>query len=252
VTDPSKHIPKLDFFQPPSMLVSLGYDQIFRLGCSHGTFRIQDECLIFFASVSRLWSPGIQGRVTLSSVYFPVNVYAAWSYLKGKQFDEEFCLEGVVELGGISSLKQLEDLPKSLQTLSFSQSFLDVLRMVLLFSHFAIHHLAKLVALFFIGSGMGKSMQTQGFNQTLDQIRLARSLQSLTFGDEFNQSLDEVILPINLKSLTFGNSFDQSLRHCKLPIGLQSLTFGQKFNQELEQLTLSPEFAEVFLLRGFV
>jgi len=181
VTDPSKHIPKLDFFQPPSMLVSLGYDQIFRLGCSHGTFRIQDECLIFFASVSSLWSPGIQGRVTLSSVYFPVNVYAAWSYLKGKQFDEEFCLEGVVELGGISSLKQLEDLPKSLQTLSFSQSFLDVLRMVLLFSHFAIHHLAKLVALFFIGSGMGKSMQTQGFNQTLDQIRLARSLQSLTF-----------------------------------------------------------------------
>jgi hypothetical protein len=64
--------------------------------------------------------------------------------------------------------------------------------------------------------------------------------------------LDEVILPINLKSLTFGNSFDQSLRHCKLPIGLQSLTFGQKFNQELEQVTLSPEFAEVFLLRGFV
>ena len=40
VTDPSKHIPKLDFFQSPSMLVSLGYDQIFRLGCSHGTFRI--------------------------------------------------------------------------------------------------------------------------------------------------------------------------------------------------------------------
>ena len=114
------------------------------------------------------------------------------------------------------------------------------------FSHFAIHHLGKLVALFFIGSGMGKSMQTQGFNQTLDQIRLARSLQSLTFGDEFNQSLDEVILPINLKSLTFGNSFDQSLRHCKLPIGLQSLTFGQKFNQELEQVALSPEFAEVF------
>ena len=74
-----------------------------------------------------------------------MNVYAAWSYLKGKQVDdvdEEWtCLEGVVELGGISSLKQLEDLPKSLQTLSFSQSFLDVLRMVLSFSHshFTLH-----------------------------------------------------------------------------------------------------------------
>ena len=101
---------------------------------------------------------------------------------------------------------------------------------------------------------LGKSMQTPGFNQSLDQIRLARNLQSLTFGDEFNQSLDEVILPINLKSLTFGNNFDQSLRHCKLPIGLQSLAFGQKFNQELEQVALSPEFTEhVFcFVRGFV
>lgn len=82
-----------------------------------------------------------------------MNVYAAWSYLKGKQFDEEFCLEGIVEIGGISSLKQLEDLPKSLQALSFSQSFLDVLRMVLLFSHFAIHHLGKLAALFLLATG---------------------------------------------------------------------------------------------------
>eukprot|EP00434_Breviolum_minutum_P007396 symbB.v1.2.006527.t2/scaffold389.1/size214891/2 len=85
-----------------------------------------------------------------------------------------------------------------------------------------------------------------GFNQSLENVILPGGLQSLTFGDGFDQSLENVTLPSSLQSLTFGNGFDESMENITLPSSLQSLTFGilesltfgDNFNQSLENVTL--------------
>lgn len=232
VTDPSKHIPQLDFFQPPSMLVSLEHSEY--------PGWVPFLLCLSIKSEPRYTRPshlviGLLSRERLCSLELSEGQAVWWRILPGgncwdwRNLLTETTWRFAQESAGFEFQPEF---PGCAEDGSFIFPFRNP-------------PLGEASGFVFIGHGC-KSMQTQGFNQTLDQIRLARSLQSLTFGDEFNQSLDEVILPINLKSLTFGNSFDQSLRHCKLPIGLQSLTFGQKFNQELEQVALSPEFAEVF------
>lgn len=48
------------------------------------------------------------------------------------------------------------------------------------------------------------------FNQSMENVVMHDSLQTLTFGDDFNQSLDNIDLPGYLQSLTFGNEFNKN------------------------------------------
>ena len=90
---------------------------------------------------------GEQGMVgtsaTLSCTYIPTNVYTAWSYVRGLPIcEEDFVLEGVTQLEGAVPGKYLHHLPRSLARLTFESNF----------------------------------------NQSLEQVTLPSSLQSLSFG----------------------------------------------------------------------
>merc|ERR1712050_515633 len=76
------------------------------------------------------------------------------------------------------------------------------------------------------------------FNQSLDNIALPGSLQTLTFSHCFNQSLDNVALPGTLQTLTFGDLFNQSLDNVALPGTLQALNFSPCFNQCLDNVAI--------------
>ena len=54
----------------------------------------------------------------------------------------------------------------------------------------------------------------------------AAAIASIHFGATFNQSLADVTLPSSLQTLTFGDWFNQSLSGVTLPSSLQTLTFG--------------------------
>jgi len=128
-------------------------------------------------------------------------IVAAWRCIQGlPDTTRELALEGGTQIEGttIAMFKYLNNLPKTLESLTFGDSF----------------------------------------NQSLKQVTLPNSLQSLTFGSCFNQSLQGVTLPSNLQSLTFGNDFNQGLEGVRLPSILQSLTFGNRFNCSLEGVTL--------------
>ena len=64
------------------------------------------------------------------------------------------------------------------------------------------------------------------FNQSLEQVTLPSSHQSLSFGSDFNQSLESVALPFSLQSLSFGEKFNKSLERVTLPSSLQSLSLA--------------------------
>jgi len=50
----------------------------------------------------------------LSYLYIPINLYAAWKYLKGRAvLEEEFALHGVTKIEGVESGNQLQNLPHS-------------------------------------------------------------------------------------------------------------------------------------------
>ena len=128
-------------------------------------------------------------QAQVSATYMPINLLAALRFAHGDIVeDEEFSLNGITEMTGVSDEKPalLKNLPKSLRTLTFAP----------------------------------------GFNQGLHHIRLPAGLSNLTFGQTFNQSLDTVTWPPGLKSLTFGAHFNQNLDNVTWQAGLQSLTFG--------------------------
>lgn len=127
--------------------------------------------------------------------------YAAWRCIQGlPDIPGELALEGVTQIEGttIAMFKYLNNLPKTLESLTFGDSF----------------------------------------NQSLKQVTLPNSLQSLTFGSCFNQSLQGVTLPSNLQSLTFGNDFNQGLEQVTLPCNFQSLTFGEGLNWSPKRVVL--------------
>ena len=130
---------------------------------------------------------GIVGEsVTLSYVYVPADLLAAWKYLQGEQVDEEFSLHGLTRIGGIESAQQLLHLPSSLQ-------------------HLELGDLNEgLLGVNFLPSGIKTITFRVDFNQSLDGVTLPAGLQTLTFGWRFNQSLDGVTLPASLQTLTFG------------------------------------------------
>ena len=66
---------------------------------------------------------GLGECVTLSYVYVPVEILAAWKYLQGEQVeDQEFSLHGLTRIGGVESARQLLQLPSSLQHLKLSEN----------------------------------------------------------------------------------------------------------------------------------
>eukprot|EP00435_Cladocopium_sp_Y103_P046332 s2372_g13.t1 len=167
---------------------------------------------------------GVVGKTaTLSCLYVPTCLYAAWRCIQGlPDIPGEVALEGVTQIEGttIAMFKYLNNLPKSLESLTFGESFNQSLERVILPS--------TLQSLTF-GSC---------FNQSLERVILPSSLESLTFGSSFNCSLEGVTLPSSLRYLTFGDNFNWSLHCVNLPIRLLSLTFGHDFNQNFEQVTL--------------
>jgi len=151
---------------------------------------------------------GIIGEgVTLSYVYVPADLLAAWKYLQGEPAqDEEFSLHGLTRIEGWI-LCRLLHLPSSLQHLKldeFNESLVGV--------NFP--------------SGIKTIIFSCKFNRSLDGVTLPAALQTLDFGDDFDQSLDGVTLPAALKNLIFGDRFNQSLEGVTLPVGLQTLTLG--------------------------
>ena len=107
---------------------------------------------------------GIAGSATLSCTFVPIDLLAAWLFLKGLITPEgEIALHGVTRIVGAtnSSTNYLYNLPQSLENLTFADDF----------------------------------------NQSLEKVPLPSSLQTLTFGFGFNKSLEHVTLPTSLKSL---------------------------------------------------
>ena len=98
-----------------------------------------------------LQQQGLGGqRAQVSATYMPINLLAALRFAQGCNIeDEEFTLNGITEVSGVS-----HDMPALLHNLP--QSLLE-----LTFAH-------------------------DGFNQGLADVRLPPGLQSLTIGDEFN------------------------------------------------------------------
>ena len=72
---------------------------------------------------------GLVGEcVTLSYVYLPVDLLAAWKYFRGEQVeDEEFSLHGLTRIGGIKWEWQILELPSSLQHLELSRHYIESL-----------------------------------------------------------------------------------------------------------------------------
>ena len=77
------------------------------------------------SACTRPWcSKECKGCCTLSYLFLPVNLCAAWKYLQGKQVeDEEFSLHGVQQIEGVRSGYQFFELPSTLLHLSFSGRF---------------------------------------------------------------------------------------------------------------------------------
>jgi hypothetical protein len=65
-----------------------------------------------------------------------------------------------------------------------------------------------------------------GWNLPLDQLRLPRHLQRLSFSGGFNQPLDAVEFPASLTAIRFGLRFNQPLLTWSPPAGLRELDLG--------------------------
>ena len=121
----------------------------------------------------------------MAATYIPVNLLAAMCFaLEDDVEDEEFTLNGITEVTGVSQEMPalLQNLPKGLRKLTFAPRF----------------------------------------DQVLAVVTLPAGLESLTFGDQFNQSLDNVTWPAGLQNLTFGQQFNQGLDNVTWPAGLQN------------------------------
>ena len=128
---------------------------------------------------------GIVGqRAMLSYTLCPTDLCAAWSFVKGTARQEDpLALEGLTCIEGATTSDYLRHLPKTLQTLTFGDTF----------------------------------------NQNLKGMTFPSNLQSLKFGDNFNQKLGAVSFPSTLQSLTFGSKFTQNLEDVILSDSLRIL-----------------------------
>ncbi len=74
--------------------------------------------------------------------------------------------------------------------------------------------------------------------QAFNVVIIPSTLHSLILGDFFNQSLVGVTLPTYLSSLVLGAFFNQPLVGVTLPANLHTLSFGKLFNQSLIGVSL--------------
>ena len=186
-----------------------------QLVLSHNT-----ATLVLHESLQQQGLGGSEEQV--SATYIPTNLCAALRFAHGhKVADDEFSLNGITEVTGVDDETPalLQNLPKSLCTLTIGNHFSEGLHHVRLPTHLQSLTLGH------------------DFNHSLDKVTWPADLQSLTFGENFNQSLDNFTWPAGLQSLTFGENFNQSLDNFTWPAGLQSLTFGAKFNRSLDNVT---------------
>ncbi|AYV79936.1 MAG: hypothetical protein Gaeavirus2_18 [Gaeavirus sp.] len=79
------------------------------------------------------------------------------------------------------------------------------------------------------------------FNQSLDSVIFADSLQTIIFGRRFNQPLDNTNFPCTLQVIIFGSCFNQPLNIIKFPLNFRAITFGQNYKQSLDNLPCSLE-----------
>ena len=176
--------------------------------------------LLLHKSLQQQGLGGQQAQV--SATYIPVNLHAAWRFSQGYSVeDAEFSLTGITEMTGAGHQKTalLNNLPKSLRTLTFATGFNE-----------RLHHVR-------LPAGLQSLTLGQEFNQSLDNVTWPAGLQSLTFQGWFNQILDNVTWPAGLQSLTLGQEFNQNLDNVRWPAGLQCLTFEGGFNQSLDNVT---------------
>ena len=177
-----------------------------------------------------LLEQGIRRAAELSCTFVPTNLWAAWCFVTGVPTpDEEFAMEGLTDLAGAGEGDYLQNLPHTLQSLTFGGSFNQNMQ----------------------GVTLPGSLQSLTFGNEFDQnmhgvtLPDSHSLQSLTFGGWLNQSMQGVTLPGSLQSLTFGHAFDQNMQGVSLPDSLQSLTFGGSFNQrDFARQSSKPDFWE--------
>ena len=102
-------------------------------------------------------------EVTLTSVYLPVKIQSAWSYLRDHHTDMS-SLQGLTQLEGIGSLLHLRNLPHSVKSLTLS------------------HHFNRSLQLINLPNGLHTLTFGVEFNRSLDGLNLPRGLRRLTFG----------------------------------------------------------------------
>jgi len=226
-----------------------------------------------------LTQQGIGDSATLNYVYLPVDVHAAWCYMKGYS-EDEFSLSGVTKIKVARPLVKPLELPESLQSLTInthaqplSEMDLPINLHVLRFGGYWNRecepvHLPQRLQILTLSHGFSrnprsnlvlgpakdqqlnlppnlKSLTFGGrCNHPVQDVKLPEGLQELRFGG-FNQSIDGMIFPSRLQSLTLGPSFNQSLEKVLLPDTLKKITFGHFFNQSLEWVKLPSSLQEL-------
>jgi hypothetical protein len=63
-----------------------------------------------------------------------------------------------------------------------------------------------------------------------------KQLRKIDFGNGFNQSIDELKIPDNVEVIVFGDSFNQPINNVKWPNKLRKILFGYSFNQSTNQI----------------
>ncbi len=89
------------------------------------------------------------------------------------------------------------------------------------------------------------------FNQSLSVFSLPASLQTLKLGHYFTHPVTDVTWPPTLHTLAFGFHFNQPLDQVTLPDTLTSLTFGSMFNQPLDNIALLVRLRTLILGHDF-
>lgn len=207
---------------------------------------------------------GIGSEETLSYMFLPTNLAQAMNLIQGFPVEDEFALDGIVELAGIEDTQTIlwMNWPSTLLELTFGDFFNHRVEKIKWPTSLKSLEFGARFNQSLLGVSLPSTLECLYFggkyDKSLKGVKLPGSLTFLTFGDSFNQSLDKVEFPSGLKTLVLGNAFNQSLRRVDLPRDLQSLSFGRSFDQSLYKVNwpsgmLELEFGKHFnqLLRNF-
>ncbi|CAK8996303.1 unnamed protein product [Durusdinium trenchii] len=184
---------------------------------------------------------GIGSEETLSYMFLPTNLAQAMNLIQGFPVEDEFALDGIVELAGIEDTQTIlwMNWPSTLLELTFGvnlpvgrQSPLRgwILQMTL--------HKVKLPGL--------RLIFPDEYNQSLKRIVWPNGLKELQIG----QVEEGVDWPSGLKELTMGREFDHCLQKVNFPSNLEILGFSSEHSHSLEGVTW-PKGLELNFLEHF-